>query len=269
VSASTKQDLESRVYERQLLAGAAGTKVKLTLADAEGHRRDASVERIARSKRPVSRPRKPLVEYRALPSGIAYVAINSFDDGKVVGEFEAVMPELKQARAIVIDLRDNGGGNSGNGDRILQMITAGDYPSQTWWTREYRPAMRAWGIPERRYSSESSLRGSAEESWKPAITLLIGPRTYSAAEDFTVAFLAAKRGRLVGEATGGSTGQPLAVALPGGGSARICSKRNTLSDGREFVGVGIQPDLLVRPTLAGVRAGRDEVLDAAVRQFVP
>jgi len=41
-----------------------------------------------------------------------------------------------------------------------------------------------------------------------------------------------------GEAPGGSTGQPLFIKLPGGGSARVRSKRDLLPDGAEFVGKG-------------------------------
>jgi hypothetical protein len=68
----------------------------------------------------------------------------------------------------------------------------------------------------------------------------------------------------VGEATGGSTGQPLLVRLPGGGSARICTKRDTYPDGSEWVGVGIPPSVEVHPTVVGIRAGRDEVLERAI-----
>jgi carboxyl-terminal processing protease len=68
----------------------------------------------------------------------------------------------------------------------------------------------------------------------------------------------------VGEPTGGSTGQPLMFNLPGGGLARVCTKRDTYPDGREFVGVGIQPQVLVRPTVEDFRAGRDTVLEAAL-----
>lgn len=51
---------------------------------------------------------------------------------------------------------------------------------------------------------------------KPVV-LLTSAGTYSAAEDFAVAFDAAKRGTIIGETTGGSTGQPLMFKLPGGG----------------------------------------------------
>lgn len=108
-----------------------------------------------------------------------------------------------------------------------------------------------------------SLKGSGYSS-KP-IVVLAGASTYSAAEDFLVAWKSSGRGKTVGEPTGGSTGQPLFFSLPGGGSARICTKRDTFPDGSEWVGKGIEPDVVVRPTIASIRGGQDPVLDAAVK----
>jgi C-terminal processing protease CtpA/Prc len=96
--------------------------------------------------------------------------------------------------------------------------------------------------------------------------VLTSVRSFSAAEDFAVAFDYAKRGTIIGEPTGGSTGQPLSFSLPGGGRARVCTKRDTYPDGKEFVGVGVQPQRVVHPTIADLRAGRDTVLEAALRE---
>ena len=95
---------------------------------------------------------------------------------------------------------------------------------------------------------------------------MTSPRTFSAAEDFCLAFDFLKRGTIIGEPTGGSTGQPLFFKLPGGGSARVCTKHDVYPDGKEFVGVGVQPNKLVVPTIADLRANRDTVLEAALAE---
>lgn len=51
----------------------------------------------------------------------------------------------------------------------------------------------------------------------------------------------------------------------GGGSARICTLRQTFPDGRTFVGKGIDPQIEVTPTIADLRAGRDAAIAAAVK----
>jgi C-terminal processing protease CtpA/Prc len=267
LSASTTQDLESRAFEVNLLDGAAGTSVTVGFLDANGKSSTIALPRLAPAERRTLEPPSPLVDLKMLDDGVAHVTIRSFNDERVVADFEAILPQLVSARGLVIDLRENGGGNSGNADRILSMLTAGEFPSQRWWTREYRPAMRAWGNPEGTYGRTAKVGGSGDKAWPGPAVVLTSARTYSAAEDFVVAFLGAERGRVIGEPTGGSTGQPLALSIPGGGAVRICTKRNTLVDGREFVGIGIQPDLLVRPTIADFRANRDAVLVAAVKEL--
>jgi C-terminal processing protease CtpA/Prc len=111
-----------------------------------------------------------------------------------------------------------------------------------------------------------------EADWKPdlarqcakPVRVLTSAATYSAAEDFAVAFDLMGGGAIVGETTGGSTGQPLQISLPGGGRARICTKADTYPDGRVWVGVGIEPGLKVSPTVAELRQGKDTVLEAAL-----
>lgn len=100
------------------------------------------------------------------------------------------------------------------------------------------------------------------------VAVLIGPATFSAAEDFGAAWKMMKRGLTIGLPSGGSTGQPLFFNLPGGGGMRICTKRDRYADGNEFVGVGIQPDIVVNTTLDDFRAGRDPVVERAVRELL-
>ncbi|MHC4742441.1 MAG: S41 family peptidase, partial [Planctomycetota bacterium] len=69
------------------------------------------------------------------------------------------------------------------------------------------------------------------------------------------------RATVVGRKTAGSTGQPLSIKLPGFGGARICTKWDTYPDGREFVGIGIIPDVEVFPTSADIAENRDVVLE--------
>jgi C-terminal processing protease CtpA/Prc len=116
-------------------------------------------------------------------------------------------------------------------------------------------------------SPGASFAMKRERHFDGPVAVLIGPRTFSAAEDFAMSFDAMKRGILVGSKTAGSTGQPLTFALPGGGSARICVKRDTYPDGREFVGQGIAPQVEVAATMEDIRSGRDPVLDRAVAEL--
>ncbi|MFN2121210.1 MAG: S41 family peptidase, partial [Anaerolineales bacterium] len=105
---------------------------------------------------------------------------------------------------------------------------------------------------------------SAQKRYMGPLVVLTGPNTMSTSEDFLVYLDYAGRALLVGETTAGTTGNPVDVTLPGGATLKVCSKRDEYPDGRQFVGRGIEPDVPVHPTVAGIRANRDEVLERAV-----
>ncbi|HEX7756078.1 MAG TPA: S41 family peptidase, partial [Niabella sp.] len=94
--------------------------------------------------------------------------------------------------------------------------------------------------------------------------LLTGNNTASAAEDFLIAADDQKHMIRMGEPSFGSTGQPLVFDLPGGGSARVCTKKDTYPDGREFVGYGVQPHIKITPGIKDYLSGKDVVLEEAV-----
>ena len=100
--------------------------------------------------------------------------------------------------------------------------------------------------------------------YEKPITLLISNKTGSAAEDFAMLFDQVKRGEMIGRTTSGSTGQPMISTLPGGGTLRICVRKDTYPDGKEFVGVGIQPTIFSEQTIASLLKGEDAVLKKAL-----
>ena len=73
-----------------------------------------------------------------------------------------------------------------------------------------------------------------------------------------------KLGHLVGEPTGGTNGNVNKFEVAGGFTVRFTGMRAVMDDGRVVQGNGFQPDILVHPTVEGIRAGRDEILEAAI-----
>lgn len=268
LSASTPQDRELRAYGAELLAGDLSQSLTLHLRQEPG-----AALRVQRLKRlPVDQVfpllhREPFA-WRMLPGQIALVTLNGFDDDTAADEYMKAFDEISKAKAIVFDVRNNGGGNSTVGYRILATLTRQALPTSRWWTRGHVSAWRAWGRPMPvEGGSHGEIQPDAQRFFAGPVAVLTSAATYSAAEDFVAAFKSLGRGHVLGGATGGSTGQPLFFKLPGGGQARVCVKRDLLADGSEFVGKGITPDVPVALTLEGWRGGRDEVLDAALARF--
>jgi carboxyl-terminal processing protease len=265
-SASTKQDLAVRTYDYGLLRGAAGTSIALTVRDAAGKTSKHKLTRPGPGGGSKPRPDPQPMELKILPGKIAHVALNTFDSSAAADQFLAAFDQIAQNDAIIFDIRDNGGGSSQVGYRVLATLTDKAFKTSSWHTRDYRPTYRAWGLGDQTAGNPAATFGAnATKRYRKPVIVLTSARTFSAAEDFAVAFDAMDRGPIIGEATAGSTGQPLFFDLPGGGRARVCTKRDTYPDGREFIGRGIEPDQVVHPTIADIRAGRDTVLEAALK----
>jgi C-terminal processing protease CtpA/Prc len=73
-----------------------------------------------------------------------------------------------------------------------------------------------------------------------------------------------KLGTIFGSTTAGTNGGIVFFGVPGGFRLSLSGMRVTRHDGRsQHHLVGIKPDIPVAPTIAGLRAGRDEVLERA------
>ena len=263
VSASTRQDRDTRIYEYVPFLAAIGTTFTLGVETPSG-KQSTHVFEVTKS----TSQHIPLFDLKFLPGNIAYVALNGFDDDTAAKEWDKHWSEISKASSLILDLRENGGGSDSVGAHIMATLIEKTAPGELSRSTRWIATYRAWG------NAETPLRfpvGTVEPDparhFSGPTVLLISPRTYSAGEDMVVVFTQAHRGKTIGEPTGGSTGQPLMFKLPGGGAARVCTKHDSFADGREFVGVGIQPDIPAHSTRSDIVAGRDSVLETAIRSL--
>jgi carboxyl-terminal processing protease len=265
VGSSTPQSRAEWV-DAMLLTGPPNTSVHAVFRNTTGSTVDADFRRNANTLPAKAFPwRKSSFEYRELPGNIAYVALNSFGSENVVKAFDRNYETIRKASGIIIDVRENGGGSSNFGyDIIARLIGPGTVlKTSTWRTRDYKPTFRAWGRQETWHEgTHDDITSRGDNPFVGPVVVLIGPNTFSAAEDFLVPLKAAHRATLIGSPSGGSTGQPLGIALFQC-SARICTKWDRFPDGTEFVGVGVQPDIAIVATIADVANNRDAVLEKA------
>lgn len=266
VSSSTPHDRKVRQYTYQLLHGDESKAVRLGLKSRTGATREVSLARTGYDD--VVTP--PKFEFRLLPGNLAYISIEHFESDAGVKAFERAFPAILKARGLIIDVRSNSGGDSDFGVQLLRFLTNEPIPGPNSYGRSDNGLSRS----EQRtiewkptYFSGASDTGTRPLVFSGPVTVLTGARTFSAGEDFVAAFRTIARGRTIGGATGGSTGQPIWVKLPGGGKARICAKRDTFADGTTFVGKGLVPDVPVTYTLADFLAGRDVILERAIAEL--
>jgi C-terminal processing protease CtpA/Prc len=192
---------------------------------------------------PVGLPRRPRPAYLArrdaawwsktLSRGRGYLAYNvtTFDTDPLARRLLRLAARAR-VRRVVIDLRHNPGGNNATYWDLLQALR------------------------DRRINRSGRL------------VVLIGRTTFSAAANFATEVDRRTNAVFVGEPTGGSPnlyGDPEAVRLPVSGwntnVATIYWQKSSRGDRR----VAIDPDVRVELTAAAFFAGRDPVLEAALR----
>jgi C-terminal processing protease CtpA/Prc len=100
------------------------------------------------------------------------------------------------------------------------------------------------------------------------VIILVDETSQSQAEYTSMAFRSVPGAKVVGSTTAGADGNVSPIPLPGGLRSMISGIGVFYPDKKQTQRIGIVADVEVKPTLAGIRAGRDEVLEEAVRQIL-
>ena len=231
----------------RLLQGEAKSKVRLRLANAT---RDRDAVLMYDSGMLVP-PRRG---DRELQPGIRYVDVPWFDPA----QFERDMDDLRKARAVIFDLRGY------PSPRAIELVP--------FWTRHAAAPKwmhvpirtRPFAPPDRYHDLGWPLGHDARLEGARKILLTDG-RAISYAESLTGVFVGTGAGRTVGEPTAGANGDISRHALPGGYGFRFTGLVVHDFEGKPIHARGFQPDVPVKPTVEGIRAGRDEVLEKAIQ----
>lgn len=101
--------------------------------------------------------------------------------------------------------------------------------------------------------------------YKGKIILLCNENTQSHAEFTLMALQTAENVTTIGSQTAGADGNVSLITLPGGFKTYMTGLGIFYPDGRETQRIGIVPDIVLSPTLKGIRAGVDEVLKKALK----
>ena len=97
--------------------------------------------------------------------------------------------------------------------------------------------------------------------------ILVDETSQSQSEYTAMALRAGPRAKVLGSTAAGADGNVSPIPLPGGLQGMLSGLGVFHPDQRPTQRIGIVPDIVVTPTRAGLRAGRDEMLDAAMREI--
>jgi C-terminal processing protease CtpA/Prc len=239
----------------QLLRGAPGTTAGVTIQGSDGTTRQVSLRRELRTRW----LQEAALSSRTLGDSLGYIRISRWSsdsrDRDLAQEFDRVLEEFKDTKGLVIDVRGNGGGDDQLADRVNGRLT--DRPvlsSIDFWRRagsdQYEKTL-GWVQPRGPWT------------YKGRVAVLIDEGCASACEHFVSGIEAMGHVLLVGAPTNGAGGGPTQVKLPDGTQVSISRALGLRANGVVFEGHGIPPHILVTPTLADLRAGRDAALEIA------
>jgi len=212
----------------------------------------------------------PRVRRRVVENSL-YSAIEHFDDGVFyvdlsrasMAEIDAVISRLAAAPGVVFDLR--GYPRSNNHQVLSYILTQPDNP-KAWESIPLiiRPdtgsAPAAWEDTSAWNMPRLSIRQPHIDG---RVAFVTGPRAISYAESVMALVEHYHLGEIIGSTTAGTNGDIAQITLPTGCTTSFTGRRVAkLGGGRHHL-VGVQPTIPVSRSIAGVQAGRDEVLEKA------
>lgn len=192
---------------------------------------------------------------------IGYVMVATLDRQAAndVRAVQQVLTDLKDCRALVLDLRPNGGGDELLAREIAAWFVDGEviYAGHRLIDRD---SPDGFGPVQQR-----SLTGNREPErhFAGPVAVLMGRRNLSSCEAFLLMLKQCPRATLIGTRSGGSSGNPQPAEIGPGVTLMVPSWQALRPDGKSFEGEGITPDIEVTATADDLRT-RDPVLEKAL-----
>jgi C-terminal processing protease CtpA/Prc len=101
-------------------------------------------------------------------------------------------------------------------------------------------------------------------NYKAPIVIIVNATTQSQAEYTTMAFQSAPNVTVIGSMTAGADGNVSGISLPGGISTAISGLGVYYPDGTETQRKGVKIDIVIHPSIKGIKEGKDELLEKAI-----
>lgn len=225
--------------------------VKLEIVDEAGKNESVSLGGAAR-ERPVAEERPEKIA--ELKPGVWYVDVERL----AAGDMKANAEKLAKAKGVIFDMRGYPG--SDEAWKTLSYVTTSVVQSPQWNVPQVV-------LPDGRkttFNKSSWPVGALTPHFEGKIAFLTDGRAISAAETYMGIVEYYKLGAIVGGPTAGTNGNVNPMSLVGGYSMVWTGMKVLKQDGSQHHGVGILPTVPVSRTIAGVAAGRDEVLEKGV-----
>ena len=190
---------------------------------------------------------KQLASSRIIKDKVGYISIESMSNG-VVEDFKQAYQQVCNLPYLIVDIRKNGGGNSGNGRLIAEYLVRN---------------------PQKHCVTGEDITPQPD-AYKGKLFLLTSSFTFSAAESFAIDLKESDNATFVGEGTAGDTGcRPQNFVSKYGIWFRIPTREPRLSPkGFPMEGVGIEPHYNVKQTVADFFCDKDTAIEYILNNLI-
>lgn len=190
--------------------------------------------------------------YKMLKNNIGYITLENIKETDI----EAIKKAFKNTKGIVVDIR--------NYPATFVVYSLGSFFTSSPTAFVQFTKLNIHNPGEFNFTKTLSVGSYNEQSYKGKVVVLVDERTQSQAEFTTMAFQTGDNVAVIGSTTAAADGNISYIPLPGGLQTAISGIGVYYPDGTETQRIGIVPDIAIEPTINGIRAGKDELLEKAI-----
>jgi C-terminal processing protease CtpA/Prc len=249
LTSSGTEQFRTHVVLRDLRSGPEGGRMTIAV-ERKGAAHEVAVALVEGSTLPFEK--RPASGEEIAP-GIRYVNLDRVTEQ----EWKQILPELAAARGVVADMR-------GYPNKLSLTIPLAHVTRKPIRSAQWHVPMPARPDREGMTFTKSDWEVQPAEPFLGNVVFLTDGRAVSAAETFMGIVEAYKLGPIVGGPTAGTNGNINPFAVPGDYLLWWTGMKVLKHDGSRHHGVGILPTVPAQRTVAGVAAGRDEVLEKGI-----
>jgi carboxyl-terminal processing protease len=199
---------------------------------------------------------------RMVGDSIGYIYLGDFSGNSSWAEdIDRVVAELTDVKAMIIDIRDNTGGNFYNPEYIASAFINEEI---TYLMEKSRNGPGHNDFTEPFYHTLSPRPHTVR--YTKRIVILTNKITASAAEIFGLVFKMLPYAVQIGDSTSGDLGASnRSFQLPNGWKYHMPQSLDLTADGRSLEGIGLVPDIFIRNSKGEIRNGYDRILSYAIQ----
>lgn len=200
------------------------------------------------------------LQYKIFSNNVGYIRYESFSTAVGEGNLDEVLSYLALCNGLIIDVRDNGGGQLTYSTRIAARFT--NQKTLTGYIR-YKTGTGHSDFSE---MYPIYLEPSTSIRWQKKVVILTNRRCYSATNDFVNAMRSIEDTEIIqlGDRTGGGSGLPYTSELPNGWSIRF-SASPTYDKNQQSLENGIEADEYINMDEI-LENGGDDTKDALIER---